>query len=46
MSADGSHLEFPIGKKDITFVEVYPMINRAMFAAIFNFQSAQKPQLL
>ena len=29
MSADGGHLEFLIGKKTITFVEVHPMITHA-----------------
>ena len=29
MSADGGHLEFPIGTKNITFVEVHPMIIHA-----------------
>ena len=29
MSADGGHLEFPIGTKNITFVEVHPMITHA-----------------
>ena len=32
MSADGRHLEFPIGTKNITCVEVHPMIIHAMFA--------------
>ena len=32
MSADGGHLEFPIGTKNITFVEVHPMTIHAMFA--------------
>ena len=32
MSADGGHLEFPIGTKNITFVEVHPMNIHAMFA--------------
>ena len=32
MSADGSHLEFPIGTKIITFVEAHPMTIHAMFA--------------
>ena len=32
MSADGGHLEFPIGTKIITFVEVHPMTIHAMFA--------------
>ena len=32
MSADGGHLEFPIGTKNITFIEVHPMIIHAMFA--------------
>ena len=32
MSADGSHLEFPFGTKNITFVEVHPMNIYAMFA--------------
>ena len=32
MSADGGHLEFPIGtKKNITFVEVHPMNIHATF---------------
>ena len=29
MSADGGHLEYPIGTKNITFVEVHPMIIHA-----------------
>ena len=32
MSAHGGHLEFPISTKNITFVEVHPMIIHAMFA--------------
>ena len=32
MSADGGHLEFPIGTKTIAFVEVHPMNIHAMFA--------------
>ena len=32
MSADGGHLEFPIGTKNITFLEVHPMNIHAMFA--------------
>ena len=32
MSADGGHLEFPIGTKNINFVEVHPMNIHAMFA--------------
>ena len=32
MSADGGHLEFPIGTKSITLVEVHSMIIHAMFA--------------
>ena len=32
MSVDGGHLEFPIGTKIITFVEVHPMTIHAMFA--------------
>ena len=32
MTADGGHLEFPIGRKNISFVEVHPMIIHAMFA--------------
>ena len=32
MSAHGGHLEFPIITKNITFVEVYPMIIHAKFA--------------
>ena len=32
LSALGSHLEFPIGTKNITFVEVHPMNIHAMFA--------------
>ena len=32
MSADGGHLEFPLGIKNITFVEVYLMNIHAMFA--------------
>ena len=32
MSADGGHLDFPIGTKNITFVEVHPMTIHAMFA--------------
>ena len=32
MPADGGHLEFPIGTKNITFVEVHPMNIHAMFA--------------
>ena len=38
MSADGGHLEFPIGTKNITFVEVYPMTVHAMF--VFNWYTA------
>ena len=32
MSADGGHLEYPIGKKNITFVEVHSRTIHAMFA--------------
>ena len=32
MSADSGHLEFPIGTKNITFVEVHPMTIYTMFA--------------
>ena len=32
MSADSGHLEFPIGTKNITFVEVHSMNIHAMFA--------------
>ena len=32
MLADGGHLEFPIGTKNKTFVEVHPMNIHAMFA--------------
>ena len=41
MSADGGHLEFPIGpKKTITFVEVHPMTIHAMlcFESVYWFQ--------
>ena len=32
MSADGGHLEYPIGKKNITFVAVHTRTIPAMFA--------------
>ena len=30
MTADGGHLDFPIGTKNILFIEVHPMITHAM----------------
>ena len=32
MTTDGGHLEFPIGTKNLSFVEVHPMTIHAMFA--------------
>ena len=38
MSADGDHLEFPIGTRNVTFVEVHPMITHVTYQ--FNCPSA------
>ena len=40
MSADGGHLNFPIGTKNITFVEVHPMTihDNVCFELVYLFQ--------
>ena len=37
LSDDGGHHEFPIGTKNITFIEIHPMTIPAMFALNYGY---------